>query len=74
MLSTLVRAAAVLAGLAVFQGSDVQARRAFTKADLRARWRGARGSSKFMVLPSRLETMVYRSKRMSIAMELSGSR
>ena len=37
MLSTLVRAAAVLAGLAVFQGSDVQARRAFTKADLRAR-------------------------------------
>ncbi|EPS99797.1 hypothetical protein FOMPIDRAFT_1123869 [Fomitopsis schrenkii] len=37
MLSTLVRAAAVLAGLAAFQGLDVEARRTFTKADLRAR-------------------------------------
>lgn len=37
MLSTLMRAAVVLAGLAALQSSDVEARRTFTKADLRAR-------------------------------------
>ena len=37
MLSTLVRAATALAGLAALQGLGVEARRTFTKADLRAR-------------------------------------
>ena len=37
MLSTLMRAAVVLAGLAVLQSSSVEARRTFTKAELRAR-------------------------------------